>query len=240
MLDYNCRITEWQRWICQFEQFCLASGLSAESNERQVSTLLYCLGQDADEILVSTGITTEERKTYSEVLRKFEQFFKVRKNTILRARFNRQNQQEGESAEQYIMVLFGLAESCDYGEFKDQMIRDRLVVGIKDSGLSERLQMDPKLTVEKAMKMIQQKEAVHEQRIALDSVRAKKQQSNKFIKPSFNNTCGRCGKGTINLLLEKQCAIDVKRKATNNYNVALIWEQVSTVFPQRLVLTHHF
>ena len=67
------------------------------------------------------------------------------------------------------MVLFRLAESCDYGEFKDQMIRDRLVVGIKDSGLSERLQMDPELTVEKAMKMIWQKEAVHEQRIALDS-----------------------------------------------------------------------
>ena len=87
------------------------------------------------------------------------------------------------------------------------MIRDRLVVGIKDSRLSERLQMDPELTVEKAMKMIRQKEAVHEQQIALDSgeqitqpgnldsVRAKKQQSNKFTKPSFNNTCGRCGKG---------------------------------------------
>ena len=84
------RPDEWQRWIRRFEQFRLASGLSAESDERQVSTLLYCLGQDAEEVLVSTGVTIEERKTYSEVLHKFEQFFKVRKNTIFeRARFNR-------------------------------------------------------------------------------------------------------------------------------------------------------
>lgn len=32
------------------------------------------------------------------------------------------------------------------------MIRDRLVVGIRDTGLSERLQLDCKLTLEKAKK----------------------------------------------------------------------------------------
>ena len=76
-------------------------------------------------------------------------FFKVRKNTIFeRAGFNRRNQLEGESAEQYITVLFGLAENCDYGQFKSQMIRDRLVVGIRDNALSERLQMNADLTLE--------------------------------------------------------------------------------------------
>ena len=83
----------------------LASSLSTESNGRQVSTLVYCLGQDAEEVLLSIGIMSDERKTYNEVLRKFEQFFEVRKNTIFKqARFDRQNQQEGESAEQYITI----------------------------------------------------------------------------------------------------------------------------------------
>jgi len=36
------------------------------------------------------------------------------------------------------------------------MIRDKLVVGIRDNVLSERLQMDEELTLEKAMKMIRQ------------------------------------------------------------------------------------
>ncbi len=42
------------------------------------------------------------------------------------------------------------------------MIRDRLVVGIKDAGLSERLQLDPTLTLEKAKTSIRQREAVQE------------------------------------------------------------------------------
>ena len=46
---------EWCHWKHRFEQFPLASGLSSEDNERQISTLLYCLGQDAEEVLVSTA-----------------------------------------------------------------------------------------------------------------------------------------------------------------------------------------
>ena len=58
------------------------------------------------------------------------------------------------STEQYITVLFSLADNCEYGDFKSQMIRDRLVARIRDTTLSERLQMNAELTLEKAMKMI--------------------------------------------------------------------------------------
>ena len=47
------------------------------------------------------------------------------------------------------------------------MIRDRLVVGILDLKLSERLQMDPKLTLEKAKMLICQSEAVQEHQAIL-------------------------------------------------------------------------
>ncbi len=47
------------------------------------------------------------------------------------------------------------------------MIRDRLVVGIRDNTLSEKLQMDSALTLESANKAIRQREAVHEQQITL-------------------------------------------------------------------------
>ena len=60
------------------------------------------------------------------------------------------------------MALYALSEHCDYGEMME-MIRDRLVVGIQDDALSEKLQMDPKLTLESAKKAIRQREAVHEQ-----------------------------------------------------------------------------
>ena len=47
------------------------------------------------------------------------------------------------------------------------MIRDRLVVGIRDGVLSERLQMEADLTLEKAKMMIRQRKTVHEQQSAL-------------------------------------------------------------------------
>ena len=84
-------------------------------------------------------------------------FFKVQKNVIFeRARFNRQVQHESETAEQYIMELYTLAENCDYNseDLKSQVIRDRPVVGIRNLQLSEHLQLDPDLTLKKAKEMI--------------------------------------------------------------------------------------
>ena len=53
------------------------------------------------------------------------------------------------------MAVYALVENCEYGTLKDKMIRDRLVVGICDSALLEKLRMDT------AKKMIHQREAVH-------------------------------------------------------------------------------
>lgn len=72
-------------------------------------------------------------------------------------------QKEGETAEQYITSLYSLVDTCVYGTLRDQMLRDRLVVGIRDMALSEKLQTIHDLTLEKAKQAIRQKEAVHEQ-----------------------------------------------------------------------------
>ena len=88
---------------------------------------------------------------HDKVLQLFDGYFQVRRNVIFeRARFNRRAQQPGETAEQYIMALYNLVATCNYGDLEQEMIRDRLVVGIRDSGLSETLQSDADLTLEKA------------------------------------------------------------------------------------------
>ena len=130
----------WTRWKRRFEQFRVASGLADKPEPRQVSTLLYCLGEEADDVLTSTNISAEDRKKYSEVIAKFDAFFQVRKNVIFeRARFNRRNQRPGESIEQYITALYGLLKSCEFGTFKEELLRDRIVVRILDTTLSDRM-----------------------------------------------------------------------------------------------------
>ena len=155
----------WPKWKRRFQQYHTASGLATLGQEQQVSTLLYCMGEDAEDILNSTDIPDRHKKDYERVLDKFDTYFKVRVNIILeRAKFNRRCQKEGESAEEYISALYSLVETCNYGNLKDEMIRDRLVVGIRDATLSEKLELDGDLTLETAKKAIRQKEAVKDHR----------------------------------------------------------------------------
>ena len=63
---------DWPRWKKRFQQFREASGLSTGSESRQVSMLLYCLGEEADDVLTSTNITEEEYERFDDVLAKFD------------------------------------------------------------------------------------------------------------------------------------------------------------------------
>ena len=83
----------WLKWKRRYEQYCEAAGLTAESQARQVSTLLYCLGEEANDVLTSTNVTADEQKSYAAVIAKFDTFFQVRRNTIFeRSRFNQRIQ----------------------------------------------------------------------------------------------------------------------------------------------------
>ena len=58
--------------------------------------------------------------------------------------------------------LHALAEHCDYKDLHDEMIRDRIVVGLRDAALLEKLQLHSKLTLEKAVITAWQAETVTE------------------------------------------------------------------------------
>ena len=103
-------------------------------------------------------------------MKKLNDFFKIRKNAIYeRARFNRRVQWADESVKHFITNLYRLVKHCGYRELKKEMVRDRIVVRIRDSALSERLQLDSELILEKAKKLVWQKEAVHEHQQFLSS-----------------------------------------------------------------------
>lgn len=59
---------------------CAGNGDSISSEPHH--TLLYCLGEEAEAVLTSTNVEDEERKVYNSVIKKVDDFFKVRKNDI--------------------------------------------------------------------------------------------------------------------------------------------------------------
>ena len=75
-----------------------------------------------------------DSKKYSVVEGKFESHFVPRRNVIFeRAKFNQRRQEDGETVDAFITDLYRLAEYCDYKVLQGEMIRDRIVVGIRDS-----------------------------------------------------------------------------------------------------------
>ena len=98
---------------------------------------------------------------------------------------------------------------------KDQLICDRLVVGIRDSVLSERLQLESDLTLDKAKKLICQREAVRVQQEIMHKSQTKDSTSLDAVRQSTTvrqklpatpqappkprpplGICRRCGSGT--------------------------------------------
>ena len=58
-----------------FECFCQASGLDTKGQESQVNMLIYTMGDEADDILSSFGLSDNNQKKYSVVKDKFDNYF---------------------------------------------------------------------------------------------------------------------------------------------------------------------
>ena len=162
------RPEEWPKWARRFERFRSASGLAEKDEVVQVNTLLYSMGDEADDVLRSFALSEADQKKYSEVKGRFDQHFVKKRNVIFeRAKFNMRKQEEGESVDSFVTDLYALAEHCSYGGLHDEMIRDRLVVGLQSAKLSEKLQLDADLTLEKAITQVRQSEAIKLQQSVL-------------------------------------------------------------------------
>ena len=54
---------EWPKWLRCFQRFRMASGLASEEEETQVNTMIYCMGDKADDILRSFQLSAADKKS---------------------------------------------------------------------------------------------------------------------------------------------------------------------------------
>ena len=65
---------DWSHWKQCFEQFHVVSGLVDEGAKKQVNTLLYCLGEEAETVLTSTNILMNRGKLMTQLLANLTRF----------------------------------------------------------------------------------------------------------------------------------------------------------------------
>ncbi len=118
-----------------------AAKLTEEDGTVQVSTLIYVMGNEAENIYKSFVFNEREKEDdFETVLKKYDDYFVPQINIIQeRAQFHQRTQRTGEKAERFIRALYELSENCDFVANRNENIRDRLVVGIRDKDLSRTL-----------------------------------------------------------------------------------------------------
>lgn len=161
----NGNISEnWRRFKRNFDIFAAAIGLDEKTDVVKINTFLNAIGPNAVEVYDTFELTQMERTTYARVIGSFEEFCKARKNTVYeRYIFYQRNQRDGEPFDSYLLEIKQLVRTCEFAEKENEMLRDRLVLGIADKKLQTRLLETKDLTYEIAVEKCRTNEATKQQ-----------------------------------------------------------------------------
>ena len=143
----------WKKWIQIWKAYEIVPGLDKQPSKLRVATFITCIGPDALEI--HTGLpfqSDDDRQNIDKVLELWQNYCIGKTNVIYeRYRFNNHSQESDESIDAYTTALHTLAETCEFGSLKEDLICDRLVCGIRDNSPRKKLLQEPKLTLDKCL-----------------------------------------------------------------------------------------
>jgi len=197
---------KWKRFKRAWTSYALATALKDKDEAVQVATLLTVIGEEAREVFFTfTGWAADgDNAKVEPVLAKFEEYCQPRKNIPFeRYRFNRRSQEPGETYDQYRTALRKLGENCDFQAITpDEILRDRLVFGIRDSKVRERLLQESALTLAKTDEIcraaesmsLQMKVVEENSSTSIHAVKPRKEQAkpSETEKPTYRE-CWNCG-----------------------------------------------
>lgn len=154
-MEFSGNISKnWSTWIQKFNLYMKASGKDKEEDESiKVAILLHLIGDEGIEIYNTFKLRSSAK--LADVIDKFKKYCEPKKNLIYeRYKFLSWNQKEGQSLTQYILELKTKVATCEY-EKDMEMVRDKLIMGICDNHLREKLLQIEDLTMAKAEEICQ-------------------------------------------------------------------------------------
>ena len=196
----------WRRWS-QTMKLVLSGPLASKSEDVKCSFFLLVIGQEARDVYNTWTFTADEWDKTDVLFKKFEKYCKPRKNlTVIQHMFNSRVQGVLKTADQFITDLKLLSMNCEYGELREEMICDQLVVGVYLEEVKEKLLQQPDLTIQKATEIIKATEGSkqHVKTIgsehSLNEVQCKTQkkqvakEQHKLKQADNSKECTKCGR----------------------------------------------
>ena len=150
----NCRgdvAGNWEFFRQQWSDYEIATGLIHREETIRLATLRSAMGRDCLQIFLNLNLSDDDKKKIDRCLEALDNYFKPSRNVVYeRYVFNTCVQTNDESVQSYVTRLRKLATSCEYGELTDDLIRDRLVIGLKHNGEKVRLLREKHLDLKKS------------------------------------------------------------------------------------------
>jgi hypothetical protein len=153
--DISSVSDRWSSWLRRFETYTVASGVKDDKQKRAL--LLHCAGEEVQTVFETLPNTGDK---YDDAKQKLTEHFKPLANvTFQRHLFRKEAQKDGETVSQFVVRLRRLAESCSFGDSKDDFIRDQVVDKCASKSLRRKLLAEKELTLTKVLELAQAKEA---------------------------------------------------------------------------------
>ena len=150
----------WQRWKQKWTLYAKASGVDGKEEDVRCAVFLHVIGEEGVEVFNTFPMTADEKDKIEPLLNKFENYCNPKRNvTFERYKFNLRNQKESEPIDQYVTELKNLAASCEFRDLKDELLRDRILMGVRDNNVRGRLLRETDLTLKKAIDLCRADEA---------------------------------------------------------------------------------
>ena len=158
----------WRRFKQHFEWFLISEEKDKKGEAVKIALFLQCAGEEAIDLY--NTLTLPSSVKLEDVYAKFEQHCNPQKNlTMERFHFNRITQKDSETFDQFVTRLKQQAKCCEFDTLKNSLIADRIVIGVRDESLRERLLRRSDLNLDKAIEMGRAAEIVLKQSAELRS-----------------------------------------------------------------------
>lgn len=202
MVCQGDKVANWEFFKQQWEDYEVATGLEKRDAKIRLATLRSVMGKECMQIFMNLKLTVEERKDIEICIGALEAHFKPKRNVVYeRYKFNLCSQNAEESVDDYVNRLRKLPSSCQFGTLTDELIRDRLVLGITDRSTKLRLLKEDGLNLNKAVNMCRSSEIANIQLKSMsttketEEVNAVQEKGNRHKYPSskFRSASPRVG-----------------------------------------------
>ena len=149
--------SNWEFFKDSWKNIATATKLDQKEKQIVAATLLSIMGKEFLHVCKKLPMTVEERQDADVILTKLDEYFVPKRNTIYeRYVFNCSSQKHGKTFDQFLTELRKFAATCQFGTFEDEMLRDRIVTGLRDREHRERVLRETTLTLQKTIDIVVQ------------------------------------------------------------------------------------